>query len=169
MRRLVQGRPRYPGSSALLGLTRAVVPIPSLTRSWRRRLDVDDSRHSRQAYHIRHSSLGFHDRCQPHPGAGLHAVTSAVFIWTVFARLYVICHSGMKKAMAPALFQAAASMASIPSVHIVNSAHSLNGTHTLNANETIRLAEQTAARLLTVPLALAGLLSPSLGAYKAPL
>jgi protoporphyrinogen oxidase len=38
---------------------------------------------------------------------------------------------------------------SIPGVHIVNSAHILNGT--LNANETIRLAEQTAARLLTMP------------------
>jgi len=37
---------------------------------------------------------------------------------------------------------------SIPGVYIVNSAHILNGT--LNANETIGLAEQTAARLLTV-------------------
>jgi protoporphyrinogen oxidase len=39
---------------------------------------------------------------------------------------------------------------SIPGIHIVNSAHILNGT--LNANETIRLAEQTAARLLTMPI-----------------
>jgi protoporphyrinogen oxidase len=38
---------------------------------------------------------------------------------------------------------------SIPGVHIVNSAHILNGT--LNTNETVQLAEQVAARFVSIP------------------